>query len=170
MIFACLQNQGWCFCRNQGLVECLHCDLAVAHCSFYCWTISKEYIWATAWPNLQNDLCAQRTLSLVIRPVVSESSLCTLWVAKDSNFLQAHKTNKWPVHPTKTQISLGIRPVWSESSLGAQVICWFCHSAAHFKVGVSFVWIRFEWVPLFSSNFRFRIFRQRKKSYCWLGC
>ena len=27
---------------------------------------------------------------------------------------------KWPVHPTKTQISLGIRPVWSESSLSAQ--------------------------------------------------
>ena len=30
------------------------------------------------------------------------------------------KTNKMTVHPTKTQISLGIRPVWSESSLCAQ--------------------------------------------------
>ena len=29
------------------------------------------------------------------------------------------KPTKWPVHPTKTQISLGIRPVWSESSLSA---------------------------------------------------
>ena len=30
------------------------------------------------------------------------------------------KTNaKWPVHPVKTQISLGIHPVWSESSLFA---------------------------------------------------
>ena len=29
------------------------------------------------------------------------------------------KTNKLAVRPTKTQISLGIRPVWSESSLSA---------------------------------------------------
>ena len=29
------------------------------------------------------------------------------------------KTNKWHVRPAKTQISLGIRPVWSESSLFA---------------------------------------------------
>ena len=27
------------------------------------------------------------------------------------------KPNKWPLRPGKTQISLGIRPVWSESSL-----------------------------------------------------
>ena len=30
------------------------------------------------------------------------------------------KTNKISLHPAKTQISLGIRPVWSESSLCAQ--------------------------------------------------
>ena len=29
------------------------------------------------------------------------------------------KTNKVTVRPEKTQISLGIRPVWSESSLSA---------------------------------------------------
>ena len=72
------------------------------------------------------------------------------------------KTNKMSVRPAKTQISLGIRPVWSvfavrmkkawvlrpiertaktlirlggcpgwsESSLGAQSLCWFCHVAA----------------------------------------
>ena len=33
--------------------------------------------------------------------------------------LQHEKTNKWPVRSTKTQISLSIRPVWSESSLSA---------------------------------------------------
>ena len=27
------------------------------------------------------------------------------------------KPTKWPVHPAKTEISLGIHPVWSESSL-----------------------------------------------------
>ena len=30
------------------------------------------------------------------------------------------KTNKMSVRPAKTQISLGIHPVWSESSLCAQ--------------------------------------------------
>ena len=67
------------------------------------------------------------------------------------------KTNKMTVHPAKTQISLGIRPVWSESSLCTQWVdrdpCflhadsknlsgwlslhwahtpffWFCHEAA----------------------------------------
>ena len=30
------------------------------------------------------------------------------------------KPTNWHVHPAKTQISLGIRPVWSESSLCAQ--------------------------------------------------
>ena len=29
------------------------------------------------------------------------------------------KPTKWPVHPAKIQISLGIRPVWSGSSLSA---------------------------------------------------
>ena len=71
------------------------------------------------------------------------------------------KTNKMAVRPAKTQISLGIRPVWSESSLsalrklgslatywahseysdqtgrtesslGAQSLRLFCHVAAHF--------------------------------------
>ena len=37
------------------------------------------------------------------------------------------KTNKVAVRPAKTQIS----PGWSESSLGAQSLCWFCHEAAH---------------------------------------
>ena len=32
----------------------------------------------------------------------------------------ATKPTKWHVRPAKTQISLGIRPVWSESSLCAQ--------------------------------------------------
>ena len=59
------------------------------------------------------------------------------------------KTNKISVRLEMTQISLGIRPVWSvfavcmkkpwalrcpgwsESSLGAHSFCWFCHVVAH---------------------------------------
>ena len=37
-----------------------------------------------------------------------------------TNELPRDKTNKVAVHPAKTQISLGIRSVWSESSLCTQ--------------------------------------------------
>ena len=43
------------------------------------------------------------------------------WWKRKSKFEPPHdKTNKMTMHPKKTQISLGIRPVWSESSLWAQ--------------------------------------------------
>ena len=51
--------------------------------------------------------------------VALEASLPTLWSLfswQGSN----DKTNKMTVRPAKTQISLGIRPVWSESSLCTQ--------------------------------------------------
>ena len=42
---------------------------------------------------------------------------CKWWIFSLRNWLKyepAHdKTNKWHMHPAKTQISLGIRPVWS---------------------------------------------------------
>ena len=55
---------------------------------------------------------------------------------------QHDKTNKVTVRPVKPQISLGMRtaktlirlggcPGISESSLGAQSLCWFCHVAGH---------------------------------------
>ena len=68
---------------------------------------------------------------------------------------QHDKTNKWPVRTAKTQISLGITPVWSEPSLSAwrslgslathrehvprlfsvlaecTSFCWICHAVAH---------------------------------------
>ena len=42
-----------------------------------------------------------------------------LWKSEYMSRLMT-KPTKWSVHPAKTQISLGIRPVWSESSLCAQ--------------------------------------------------
>ena len=48
-------------------------------------------------------------------------SLTVVLPADFSNDLSSltTKPTKWHVHPAKTQISLGIRPVWSESSLSA---------------------------------------------------
>ena len=42
----------------------------------------------------------------------------SVWAAKKTNKV-TDKTNKVTVRPAKTKISLGIRPVWSESSLCA---------------------------------------------------
>ena len=91
--------------------------------------------------------------------------------------LRHDKTNEVSVRLAKTQISLGIRPVWSvfavcmkkawvlsyplsaqrrlirlggcqgwsESSLAAQSLCWFCHVAAHF--------IYVQYLAVMSSKF-----------------
>ena len=61
---------------------------------------------------------ANTQISLGIRLVWSESSLST-W-------------RKVPIERTaKTLIRLGRCPGWSESLLGAQSFCLFCHEAAH---------------------------------------
>ena len=82
------------------------------------------------------------------------------WVSECHMSRLMTKPTKWHVCPAKTQISLGIHPVWSESSLsawrklgypmgaqwrlirlggcpgwsesllGAESFCWFCHEAA----------------------------------------
>ena len=59
-----------------------------------------------------------------------QAALCLIWSQTPKTVCCNHpkvwtvwprhdKTNKMTVHPVKTQISLGIRPVWSESSLSA---------------------------------------------------
>ena len=87
-------------------------------------------------------------------------------INRTTNEPRHDKTNKMTVRPPKTQISLGIRPVWSESSLCAQwvakdprflladieesdqtgrmprliwvfagrTLCWFCHVAAQMYI------------------------------------
>ena len=59
-------------------------------------------------------VCPVKTqISLSIRPVWSESSLCAQWVLRTQGFL---------MRTGKTQIRLGGRPGWSESLLGAHAI------------------------------------------------
>ena len=78
----------------------------------------------SVWASAQSEVC------LVIRQVWSESLLCAQWVAQHpSNFKRTAKTlirlggvfagrrtnsTKWHVRLAKTQISLGIRPVWDQ--------------------------------------------------------
>ena len=65
----------------------------------------------------------QTKISLGIRPVWSESSLCAQCVAKDPSFLYADSEDPG-------QTGLMPRLIWF--SLGAHAFCWFCHVAAHF--------------------------------------
>ena len=63
-------------------------------------------------------------ISLAIRPVWSEPSL-SAWRKLGS------LTTQWALSEG-ISIRLGGCPGWSETLLGAQSFCWFCHEAAHF--------------------------------------
>ena len=67
----------------------------------------KTYVVVTQW----------NCLSMAV--LMSTQNLCLFFLRKNGNEPRHDKTNKVSVHPAKTQISLGIRPVWSESSLFA---------------------------------------------------
>ena len=58
------------------------------------------------------------------------------------------KQAKWYVHPAKTQISQGIHPVWSESSLCAQ---WVAIRTQGFFMGTVMTRIRLSGYPGFSE-------------------
>ena len=62
-------------------------------------------------------------ISLGIRPVWSESSLCAQWVAKDPSFLHADREDwsDW----ADAQADLSLR--WAPISF-----CWFCREVAQF--------------------------------------
>ena len=59
-------------------------------------------------------LLSQYRMSLVIIKIYQLSYHLVLFIYEPQ-----HDLTKWHVRPAKTQISLGIRPVWSESSLSA---------------------------------------------------
>ena len=93
----------------------------------------------------------------------SGNSVTERFTAAADQYMSRRMTipTKWHLHPAKTQISLGICPVWSESSLSAwrklgplsyslsaqqrlwsdwadlslcwtcMPFCWYCHEAAH---------------------------------------
>ena len=64
-------------------------------------------------------------ISLGIRPVWSESSLCAQWLAKDPSFLHADSEDWWDWVDAKADLSLH----WAHMPF-----CWFCHERAHFAL------------------------------------
>ena len=68
----------------------------------------------------------RRTAKTVIRlgrmpRLNAHADLCLCWPHKSFEPVHDKNQQKWPVHPAKTWISLGIHPVWSESSLSAWI-------------------------------------------------
>ena len=55
-----------------------------------------------------------------------------IWELRQEMSCLMTKPTMWHVRQAKTQVSLGVRSVWSESSLGAHPLCWFCHEEAQF--------------------------------------
>ena len=76
------------------------------------------------WPNkpswsslsTRKPVCRRENMTMYLMAV----HCCKGWFGQMSRDMT--KPTKWPVRPAKTQISLGIRPVWSESSLCAQKV------------------------------------------------
>ena len=81
--------------------------------------LSRDMTKPTKW------LCAQRRLRSAWASAQSDQSLrCALngWLRTQAFFIRT----------AKTLIRLVGCPGWSEFSLDAQSLCWFCHVAAHF--------------------------------------
>ena len=89
----------------------------------YCFQLSNNYKWATSWQNQQNGMCAQWRLKSAWVSAKSDQSLCCRHGESLGPSLPIERT-------AMTLIRLGRCPGWSESSLGTQSFCWFCHKAA----------------------------------------
>ena len=100
--------------------------------------------WATSRQNQHTDVRADQPdqFSLGIRPVWSESSLCTQWVAKDPTFLHADSENS---DQTGQMPRLILSLHWAHMPF-----CWFCHEAAQILCNNN--WENPEW--LFDVNRR----------------
>ena len=89
-------------------------------------------------------LCAHRRLGSAWASAKSDqSSLCAQWVAKDPSFLHVDSEDSDQICGC---------PGWSESSLGAQIICWFYHNAAHIitsllltSLGEQYILMSIDW-------------------------
>ena len=79
--------------------------------------LSRDMTKRTKW------LCVQRRLRSAWESAQSDQSLPAR--------LKKAWVHSYPLSAQRRLIRLGGCPGWSESSLGAQSFCWFCHVAAH---------------------------------------
>ena len=71
-------------------VQAHHSQCSWHKTSLACYRFPVKTIWVASWQNQQMSVRPAKTqISLGIRPIWSESSLCAQWVAKDPSFLHA---------------------------------------------------------------------------------
>ena len=78
--------------------------------------VVRDIIWAAAWQNQQNDLCAQQRLR-------------SAWASaqSDQSFRCGHEETFGPLLPNERTAKTLMRHRWAHKSF-----CWFCRAAAHF--------------------------------------
>ena len=89
-------------------------------CSYLINQLSRDMTKPTKWGYAQWRLRSARASAQS-----DQSSVCAQWVAKDPRFLHADSEDS-----DQILIRLGGCPGWSESLLGTQSLCWFCHVVA----------------------------------------
>ena len=91
-------------------------------------------IWAATRQNQQSDCAPSEDSDQPGHPPsltrVFAVRMKKAWVFSYSLSSQRRLWSEW----ADAQADLSLRPGWSESSLGARSLCWFCHVAAHLIV------------------------------------
>ena len=90
----------------------------------YLWNAKNTNIWAATWQNQQNECAPSEDSDQPGHP----PSLIKVFAVRSMGNLRAQI---FFMRTAKSLIRLGGCPGWSESSLGAHSLCWFCHVAAH---------------------------------------
>ena len=88
----------------------------IHHCQFIAFILPKKFLSKGYWELLlvvKIEMTIQSHVQIDSEHLFHSLLLFLIWTASWQN-------QQCGVRPTKTQISLGIRPVWSESSLCAQ--------------------------------------------------
>ena len=102
-------------------------DIGTAKCYSTCFCPSHQYIWAATWQNQQSDCAPSEDSDQPGHP----PSLIRVFAVR----MKKAYVLSYPLSAQRRLIRLGGCPGWSESSLGAQSLCWFCHVAADLYFG-----------------------------------
>ena len=84
--------------------------------------LTTSISWNLAWKcliiaHIFVSLCCYNLFIAIFTVVITHRGNFILYLMPYTLHHRMTKPTKWPVHPVKSQISLGIRPVWSASSL-----------------------------------------------------
>ena len=130
------------------IVTWLNCACLVVQ-GLVCKKKNAIHVWATTQQNQQNSWAPSEDSDQPGHPPV----LIRVFAVR----MKKPWVLSYPLSPQLRLIRLGACPGWSESSLGTQSFCWFCHEVAHL---------------LFKLNWKLHYYRSmfgfmRFASYLW---